>query len=200
MDILVTGAGVCGGYLMTRLMTAFKKYRHRGLKPEEIFNLDSRDFFLGYCKENIVRKANRTFVLSGCPSEWEDYQAQLLRRMKNSGHVAIVHIRRNRKDVFYNGRVIDHIASKAVRKIWVASEEQYNKYKDIPNVLVKYEELCKQPDVIQQTIVEALNLEFKYLFSEYPSFVIPEYTHCVKRSQKLRPIDTKSIDKHRHDT
>lgn len=187
MNVLVTGAGASGGFLMTRLMTAFEGYRQKGLSQGDVFSLHSKHFFSGNCKQGVVRKADVTYILCGCHSPWEEQQADLIREMKSKGTLAVVHIVRNGLDV------LRRRPAYRVGEIWMDSARQYLSHPDLPNIVVRYESLCTHPDKVQDDIAEATGLRKMKLFSQYPRFVVPPYTHGVKANHKLRPIDTGCI-------
>jgi hypothetical protein len=188
-DILITGAGASGGFLMTRLMTAFKGYRGVGAMVGQVFSVHSREFFSEerkpYFGRGLARKADHTYLLCDCFPPWEEEQANRMHKMKEDGDLIVVHIIRNGFDVLRSR------PTKRVAEIWCGSMRQYFDYQDVPNITVRYEELCFDPDRTQDAIEKFTGLEIEHKFSEYPKWLAAAYKHGVKRSHDPRPIDAK---------
>lgn len=160
--IFITGCAKTGTTLLLRMCFAFKNaetlyrtgFNGHELTLNEFLNLDTNKRFL-------IGKRLPPFVLSNVYHE--DFEDQLSWIRKND--IGIINVVRDGRDVVLS----DGNYVKPQR--WIESMQQREKYSDIIDMEVKYEDLIKYPNNIQENMCNVFGLEREHYFSEYPEYV-----------------------------
>jgi len=74
------------------------------------------------------------------------------------------------------------------RSRWEAVQAQAKQYAHLIDVVVPYEDLVNAPNEVQETVAEALSLQIKHPWSNYPDFVPPGAFSQAGANYKARRI------------
>lgn len=181
--IYITGCAKSGTTLLCRLFYAFS---NTDVVDHEV-NFNAMMQMLGsHPPKTVCKRARMT------PFGWnfsDDDMAVILAGFKKFD-VKIVNILRDGRDVVTSDSPVS-----ATR--WIASVRQAIEWKDFIDVQVRYEDICRNPNKVQQKVANKLGLDIMHLWSTYPKFV-PEEAFTSEyegHNYKPRPIDTTSIGK-----
>ena len=160
--IFITGCAKTGTTLLLRMSYAFKDadvvyrtgFNGHELTLSEFLNLETDKKFL-------IGKRLPPFLLSNV--EGPEFEDQLDWIRKNN--IGIINVIRDGRDVVLSdGKYV-----KPER--WISSMVQREKYADIIDMEVKYEDLIKYPNNIQENMCRVFGLEKEHHFSKYPEYV-----------------------------
>lgn len=180
--IFITGCAGSGTTLLNRLFLAFRNVSV--IQPEaSLRSLVNTTSPYG----TIVRKrlskhifSNTSDVILAPPLE---EQIELIKKNK----IKIVNMIRDGRDIVYG-------YGPNICERWIESIQQAREYSDIITLTIKYEDLVKNPNLIQKKIAKRLGLKSRYKFSEYPKFYKSEYKNKIW-VHRPRPITTGRIGK-----
>jgi hypothetical protein len=181
--IFITGAPGSGTTLLRRLFFSFEDiyvYEDGQIYLSDFVKLNTR-------KNSIVGKRDARTIFSHILKQSEiDSDRRLIDQYK----VKILNIIRDGRDVTIgsNGFTVPP-------ERWIECMRQAIKYKNSITIQVKYEDIVKNPNVIQKKLSNALNIKPKYKFSDFPSFLPENLKKRGKGRMKVREIDGKSINK-----
>jgi hypothetical protein len=178
MRIFITGCAKSGTTLLRRLFHAFD---HVDVIDSEI----TLNAFLTIENSGGVLIGKRAYgdIFSDALSDGNLNRATSL--LINNSHIKVVNIFRDGRDVIESG-------IKPAR--WIAAVRQMLNYLGCIAINVRYEDLVKSPDVIQNIIANHLYLDVKHKFSEYPSFFPGDQVDQQKK-YRPRPIAADRIGK-----
>lgn len=182
MRIFITGCAVSGTTLLQRMFYSFKEIE---IIDREI-NLNK---FLSYKQSEkiLIGKRNYKTIFSN-EKKKINYNSQI-NLIQKTKKLSIINIIRDGRDVIENGKV-------SLNR-WSSSINQFNENKDLIDLIIKYEDFVKDPDIIQDKIIKKYNMEKLYNFSEYPIFV-PDKNFSITKNKKMyrpRKISTDRIGK-----
>ena len=190
MKILVTGCGISGTVLLTRLMSSFDRVLtdNRLSDNEDIFQGLTLNGFMRIKDKSqiIVRKANHSFLFTGIIDD--STQKEQVDLFDKNG-VTVVNIIRDGRDV------IETKNGPYICNLWISCIDQMRKYRDTISFNVRYESLVRNPDSIQTLMAEQLGFRINHKFSEYPNFIRGPFARSIKASHELRPIDDSRVGK-----
>lgn len=160
--IFITGCAKSGTTLLLRMCFAFKNaetlyrtgFNGHELTLSEFLNTDTDKRFL-------IGKRLPPFLLSN--TEGPEFEDQL--RWIRRNDIGIINVIRDGRDVVLS----DGNYVKPER--WISSMEQREKYSDIINYEIRYEDLIKDPNRIQENMCNIFALQRGHHFSEYPEYV-----------------------------
>jgi len=165
--IFITGCAKSGTTLLLRMCYAFKdtftSYRtgfngHEMTLPE-LLNFNSSERF-------VIGKRLPPFVLSN--TETLDFEDQITWIKKHD--IGIINVVRDGRDVVLS----DGNYVKPQR--WIDSINQRKQYADIIDMEVKYEDLIRYPNMIQESMTNVFGIESHSKFSDYPDYV-PDWVY-----------------------
>ena len=147
--IFITGCAKTGTTLVRRLFNAF-----------DLVVYNKNEMYLQQFLDREVDVAKRrwnTLFSHKITDEQEQYE-----KMKD---VNIVNVVRNKADVLKstNGYVPEARYDECQRHV--------EKYGDVIDYTIDYEDLIKDPDKIQKEVAEKFNLTIKHKWTEYPDFI-----------------------------
>jgi hypothetical protein len=160
--IFITGCAKSGTTLLLRMCFAFKNaevlyrtgFNGHELTLNEFLNTETDKKFL-------IGKRLPPFILSNVPApEFED---QL--RWVRQNDIGIINVVRDGRDVVLS----DGEYVKPER--WISSMIQREQYSDIIDMEIKYEDIIRFPNNIQENMMNVFGLERSAHFSDYPDFV-----------------------------
>tara|TARA_B100000686_G_C16524757_1_gene829105 strand:+ start:226 stop:906 length:681 start_codon:yes stop_codon:yes gene_type:complete len=160
--IFITGCAKSGTTLLLRMCYAFKNtdvlyrtgFNGHELTLSEFLNKETESRFL-------IGKRLPPFILSNSyEPEFEDQLSWI--RKKDIGIINV--IRDGRDVVLSDGEYVKP-------KRWIDSMLQREKYSDIIDMEVKYEDLIRFPNNIQENMCNVFGIEKSNHFSEYPDYV-----------------------------
>lgn len=165
--IFITGCAKSGTTLLLRMCYAFKDtntsykrgFNGHEMTLPELLNLKVEEKFL-------IGKRLPPFLLSNVDHpEFED-QAEWLKKHD----IGIINVVRDGRDVVLSdGKYV-----KPVR--WMESIKQREKYSELVDMEVKYEDLIRYPNVVQENMTNIFGLESHSRFSDYPDYV-PDWVY-----------------------
>lgn len=188
MRIYITGCNKSGTTLLRRLFYSFK----------DMEIIDKEIPLMSFCKipykTHIVGKRTVLIIFSSDPAFFTQFiplekahasQAKLIKEWD----IKILNIIRDGRDVVVSNK--DPLR-------WIYSMDQRYQYPKLITLEVRYENLIKNPDFVQEEIAKVFELTSIYKFSDYPDFlpvniIQNEDTPIETKKYNLRPIDTKSI-------
>jgi len=190
MKILVTGCGISGTFLLTRLMSAFNgivednKVDH----PKKIFQRNSLKQFVEIddTDKTIIRKGNHGMLFCGILDEKAQESGFDYYKKRN---VRVLNIIRNGRDVLQSKTIYP------ICFLWISCIDQYFKYQDCIACDIRFEELLQDPNEVQKKIGDTLGLTRRYNFSDYPRWIETPFTWAIKPSHKLRRLDASRVNK-----
>ena len=188
--IFITGSGSSGNTLMRRLFYSFKDTEI--LRDEKTDEMHLKAIINAKSDKRFIvakRVADTIFSKNGTmPKRDADMQAK---KIRDNG-ITVINMIRDGRDVVTKTTV------DVTLRQWVMLMRQRRKYSDIIDLEVRYEDLVRDPDGVQELLIEKYGLEPEHKFSEYPAFV-PKHewnTHQSRFWQKRpRPIKTNRIGK-----
>jgi hypothetical protein len=160
--IFITGCAKSGTTLLLRMCFAFKNteilyrtgFNGHELTLSEFLNSETDKKFL-------IGKRLPPFVLSN--THTPEFEDQLKWIRKND--IGIINVIRDGRDVVLSdGKYV-----KPER--WLSSMIQRKKYSDIIDMEIKYEDIVRFPNNIQDNMVNVFGFERNAHFSDYPDFV-----------------------------
>lgn len=179
MRIWITGCARTGTTLLRRLFYAFEN--------TEVVNYEiSLEDFIA-CRPSsgaLVAKRSKESLLSYELSPREEKVALAL---------MIEHDLQN-VNMLRDGRDVIETQTNAIPERWLASMDAYWRLKEQVALSVCYEQLVREPDIVQADIAEQFGLVSATKFSDYPSFVPDAGFQEVPRYPP-RPIDDKRVNK-----
>jgi len=189
MKILVTGCGISGTVLLTRLMSTFDNILEDNQvgHPKEVFQgTKLRQYMLMDDSDKVlIRKGNHGMLFNGIIDE----QEQEKQATRIYPKLKVINIIRNGRDVLESKPV------PGIANLWIACIDQYFNYNHVIDANVRFEELLQSPDDVQDSLGEQLEFKWSHRFSSYPKFLQPPFTWSIKASHKLRTLDTTRINK-----
>lgn len=190
MKILISGCACSGTVLLTRLMFSFKeiqdsikgtRYRMQ-MRTEPMCRIGH-----GVC----IKGSNKQLFSADLPEEEIQAQYKWLRWTD----VKVAFIVRYPPDVFSSAKTA--AIFKELKDLWLVVAKQWEKYSELIDTTVKFEDVVLEPDKTQQKIARDLNLTIEHPFSNYPRFMKPGWLHNHKKTHAARPLDTSRIGKPR---
>lgn len=183
--IYISGCARSGTTLLLRLFYAFEStvVIPSEINVEQFVNMGK--FVSG--NSNLIGK--RTFDTIFSNKIDIGQEVNQLKSLK-ANDVKIIVIIRDGRDVIESGYTEP--------ERWMSSLDQVRRYESDIDLIIKYEDLVKDPDKIQNVISEKFGLKIKDQFKSYPDFVPKEGFEHAKSSGKAydpRPIDTSNIGK-----
>lgn len=183
MKIYITGCAVSGTTLLLRMFYSFKNVEiiDKEIKLNKFMNQNSEKILIG-------KRTSRSIFSNHNPNIIKSINI-----INNNKNLKIINIIRDGRDVIESGKVDI--------KRWISSIESYQKYGELIDLNIKYEDLIFCPNETQKLIAYKFDLEIKEEFSKYPSFVpeklfLPPYIkkENIKRYGK-RKISKANIHK-----
>ena len=170
--IYITGCAKSGTTLVRRLFNAFenlKVYNYDEITPTNFVNTDY----------DVGKRYGAVFSGWMPPNQIE---SQL--KMFNKNNIKIIDVVRNKEDVLKSDK--GYVSSNRYEAC-MAQREQYGS--SITYTIV-YEDLISNPDKVQLEISKLLELNIKYKWSDYPSFIdISQENPAIREGlYELRPI------------
>jgi len=183
MKIFITGCAGSGTTLLRKLFYSFKN----------VYVIDgqiSLKKFISYPTPSkfIIGKRTGPTILSGATQVVSKKQKNMIRK----NNIRIINIIRDGRDVLIKRPF------KLNPERWLLCISQREIFKNIIDFEISYENLCKNPNSIQNKISKLFGLKKQYDFSDYPNFLPGIETKDINPNGLLhapRPIDTKSIQK-----
>ena len=158
----------------------FHAYREVDVIPNEISLYE----FISRPKNGIsVGKRSYKDIFSTSLADGDLLQAISL--LNANPQVKIVNIFRDGRDVIESGEM---------PKRWIDAIRQMLNHQSLIAVNLRYEDLVKAPDSVQDLIAKTLGLEIENPFSEYPNFFYYDDVSSMT-TYKPRPISTDRIGK-----
>ena len=185
MKIYITGCGKSGTTLLHRLFAAFSNVV---LAPDE--HTGKMFSFQDEGDTILVGKRSRYEVYSGWSGKGYFFESLLELRMHK---VILINIFRDGRDVIEgeDGRISP--------SEWIHSIYQTIDYAKYLTMNLRYEDLVRQPDLVQKDVAAQLKLNIKHKWSDYPKFLSREDLHLEfyrgLEEYELRPISTDRIGK-----
>jgi len=160
--IFITGCAKSGTTLLLRMCYAFqstdvlyrKGFNGHEMTLSEFLNIKTDKRFL-------IGKRLPPFVLSN--SETPEFEDQLSWIRKQD--IGIINVTRDGRDVILSD------GNYVKPKRWIDSMKQRNEYSDIIDLEVKYEDLIRNPNCVQDNICNVFGIQKANHFSDYPEFV-----------------------------
>jgi glycosyltransferase involved in cell wall biosynthesis len=174
--IFITGCAKTGTTLVRRLFNAFdlKVYNYNEIKFEDFVE-----------SEYEVGKRYWNDFLAGHMTKQEDIDEAIKTIKENN--IKIVYVIRDKKGVLRNGR--EHLDKRYDRTI-----KQAEKYKDLIDCKIKYEELIDNPDKVQQRVSKELGLKIIHKWSDYPNWYKGKEKPNLPKNYSLRKIGLNLIE------
>ena len=165
--IFITGCAKSGTTLLLRMCYAFKDtftsykrgFNGHEMTLPELLNFNSDERF-------VIGKRLPPFVLSN--TETLDFEDQLTWIKKHD--IGIINVVRDGRDVVLS----DGNYVKPQR--WIDSINQRKQYADIIDMEVKYEDLIRFPNMIQENMTNVFGMKSHSKFSDYPDYV-PDWVY-----------------------
>jgi Sulfotransferase domain len=156
---------------------------------------DQAECSLGHVVELLQQKADsRVWVAS---RNYENSLAMNREILRAHPEVKILWMLRDPRDVLTSTHPDQPGKFYVTPERWIKSLQLYEQFKDEPQVLtVRYEDLVKQPDVVQAAIAKNFNLLPVRKFVEAHKF-FPRFHENVRAMHSIRPIDENSVQKWR---
>lgn len=160
--IFITGCAKTGTTLLLRMCFAFKDtsvvyrtgFNGHELTLSEFMNLETDKRFL-------IGKRLPPFLLSN--SKTADFEDQVSWIRKQD--IGIINVIRDGRDVVLSD------GNYVKPKRWIDAMKQREEYSDIIDMEVRYEDLIRHPNIIQENIANLFGMEKGNHFSEYPEYV-----------------------------
>ena len=160
--IFITGCAKSGTTLLLRMCYAFKNtdvlYR-RGFNGHELTLSEFMNVKTD--KKFLIGKRLPPFVLSNTEDETFEDQVSWIRKQ----NIGIVNVIRDGRDVVLSD------GNYVKPKRWIDSMKQRYKYSDIIDMEVKYEDLVRHPNSIQDNMCNVFGIQKENHFSDYPDYV-----------------------------
>ncbi len=165
--IFITGCAKSGTTLLLRMCYAFKNtytsykrgFNGHEMTLPEFLNLNIEERYM-------IGKRLPPFVLSNTKAPEFENQLDWIKRHD----IGIINVVRDGRDVVLS----DGNYVKPQR--WIDSINQRSEYADIIDMEVKYEDLIRYPDMIQESMSNVFGLERHSRFSDYPAYV-PDWVY-----------------------
>ena len=165
--IFITGCAKSGTTLLLRMCYAFKDtnvmyttgFNGHEMTLQKMLNLETGDKFM-------IGKRLPPFILSNSKEPEFVDQAEWIKKY----NIGIINVVRDGRDVVLSdGKYVKP-------KRWIDSIEQRSEYRDLIDLEVKYEDLIRKPDLIQEEMKTRFGLESQAKFSDYPEYV-PDWVY-----------------------
>lgn len=181
--IYITGVAKSGTTLLKRMFFAFKDV---AVVNQEISIYDFHKMDIPENKNLVGKRSTQT--LFGCASLPQAEREQQINLLKDCIVINIVRHPHSVLRSYWRDFNVDGGFD------WVYSMRETRKYNGLIHLNIKYEDLIKNPDAIQQKISNLTGLEIKHKFSEYPSFY-PDINVDMQENYKARKLETIEIPK-----
>ncbi len=183
--IFITGCARSGTTLLNRLFHSFED-------TEVVSPETSIDAFCALSSDNSVFVAKRTpLTILSVPLPGIELERQL--KLIHQHDIQIVNIVRDGRDVVHQNPTGPRVNVNR----WIGCILQAQRFRKDIALQVRYEDLVKTPDLVQEHLVTTLNLQPTAPFSNYPSFVpdrvFEEIEYYAFPYYRKRPIDQTSI-------
>lgn len=156
MKILITGCGNSGTTLIKRLFMAFEgaSWIEKQVKLDNFCTLPDNGLIIGKRTPDVLYSGNMPYQLA-------NHQLELIKKHD----IKVVNIIRDGRDAIMTTRPINFTPER-----WIRAVDQYFNYGDAISVDLRYEKLVREPDRVQQHIMDILDLTPACDFSDYPAF------------------------------
>jgi len=181
MRIFITGCAKSGTTLLARLMHSFNIPVHSG-------EISLRDLTKSEVT-NIVGKRSEYTIFSNILQRKDINEQKKLIKQKN---INVINIYRNGVDVLES---FERDWGYWNPLIWCESIRQMQDYQDLIMLNVRYEDLVRYPNAIQNLIRSKIQVKPEYKFSEYTENTPKELFPTNDKRYKIRPINGDRIEK-----
>ena len=160
--IFITGCAKSGTTLLLRMCYAFNNTKVLYREGFDGHELPFDEFVSAKSDEKfLIGKRHPTAILSNILSPELDRQCEIIRKNK----IGIINVVRDGRDVVLSdGQYVKP-------KRWIESIKQRDMFSDIITLEVKYEDLIRYPNIVQENMCNIFGLTRKHHFSDYPDFV-----------------------------
>lgn len=160
--IFITGCAKSGTTLLLRMCYAFKNTKVLYREGFDGHELPFDEFVSAKSDEKfLIGKRHPPAILSNIFSEELDRQYEIIKDQ----NISIINVVRDGRDVILSdGKYVKP-------RRWIESIKQRDVFGDIIDLEVKYEDLVRKPNMVQEEMKTRFGLESYAKFSDYPDYV-----------------------------